>query len=87
LGYHYLSRYQLLVAHSDTEELEDEDSLELVEDDDELELDDLDENLVLLDDDYLVATLTCTLARLCVGCKKTISKAKRIAGRVKAKIR
>ena len=68
------------MAHSDTEELEDEDSLELVEDD-------LDENLALLDDDYLVATLTCTLARLCVGCKKTISKAKRIAGRVKAKIR
>ena len=57
-----MSRYQLLVAHSDTEELEDEDSLELVEDDDELELDDLDENLVLLDDDYLVATLTWTLA-------------------------
>ena len=26
-----MSRYQLLVAHSDTEELEDEDSLELVE--------------------------------------------------------
>ena len=75
------------MAHSDTEELEDEDSLELVEDDDELELDDLDENLALLDDDYLVANLTCTLARLCVGCKKTISKAKRIAGRVKAKIR
>ena len=50
------------MAHSDTEELEDEDSLELVEDDDELELDDLDENLVLLDDDYLVATLTWTLA-------------------------
>ena len=74
------------MAHSYTEELEDEDSLELVEDDDELELDDLDENLVLLDD-YLVATLTCTLARLCVGCKKTIAKAKRIAGRVKAKIR
>ena len=56
------------MAHSYTEELEDEDSLELVEDDDELELDDLDENLVLLDDDCLVATLTCTLARLCVGC-------------------
>ena len=37
------------MAHSYTEELEDEDSLELVEDDDELELDDLDENLVLLD--------------------------------------
>ena len=29
------------MAHSYTEELEDEDSLELVEDDDELELDDL----------------------------------------------
>ena len=58
----------MLVAHSDTEELEDEDSLELVEDDDELELDDLDENLVLLDDDYLVATLTCTLARCSVIC-------------------
>ena len=45
------------MAHSYTEELEDEDSLELVEDDDELELDDLDENLVLLDDDYLVAKI------------------------------
>ena len=67
------------MAHSYTEELEDEDSLELVEDDDELELDDLDENLALLDDD--------SLARLCVGCKNTIAKAKRIAGRVKAKIR
>lgn len=64
------------MAHSDTEELEDEDSLELVEDDDELELDDLDENLVLLDDDYLVATLTCTLARLCVGCKRRLPKPK-----------
>ena len=82
-----MSRCQLLVAHSYTEELEDEDSLELVEDEDELELDDLDENLVLLDDDCLVSTLTCTLARLCVGYKKTIAKAKRIAGRVKAKIR
>ena len=57
MGYHYLSRYQLLVAHSYTEELEDEDSLELVEDDDELELDDLDENLVLLDDDLYLSTI------------------------------
>ena len=64
------------MAHSDTEELEDEDSLELVEDDDELELDDLDENLVLLDDDYLVATLTCTLARLCVAAKRRLPKPK-----------
>ena len=44
------------MAHSDTEELEDEDSLELVEDDDELELDDLDENLALLDDDSVSYT-------------------------------
>ena len=50
------------MAHSYTEELEDEDSLELVEDDDELELDDLDEDLDLLDDDCLVATLTWSLA-------------------------
>ena len=75
------------MAHSYTEELEDEDSLELVEDDDELELDDLDENLVLLDDDCLVPTLTWTLARFCAGCKKTIARAKRIAGRVNVKIR
>lgn len=75
------------MAHSYTEELEDEDPLKLVENVDELELDDLDENLVLLDDDCLVATLTCTLARLCVSYKKTIAKAKRVAGRVKAKIR
>ena len=87
MGYHYLSRYQLWWLIVIPRSLKAKDSLELVEDDDELELDDLDENLVLLDDDYLVATLTCTLARLCVGCKNTIAKAKRIAGRVKAKIR
>ena len=64
-----------------------EDSIEVEEDDEELELDDLDEALGLLDDDCLVATLTWTLAWLCAGCKKTIAKAKRIAGRVNAKIR
>lgn len=69
-----MSRYQLLMAHSYTEELEDEDSLKLVEDDDELELDDLDENLVLLDDDCLVATLTCTLARIVRGLQKDDSQ-------------
>lgn len=65
-----MSRYQLLVAHSYTEELEDEDSLELVEDDDELELDDLDENLVLLDDDCLVSYLDLYISTIVRGLQK-----------------
>lgn len=58
------------MAHSYTEELEDEDSLKLVENVDELELDDLDENLVLLDDDCLVSYLDMYLSTIVRGLQK-----------------